>query len=383
MLELASARVPRRGLRPVRRAPAAVPGRHVRARLHEPLLRPPRGGRASPLPRRGAPRRARARRRRLGAPRRRRRRRAAGADPQRRLALAGLQALLRARRAGRRAGRRRDALRRTLVRGRTIRPVTKVAPFLRVADAEASVEWYARLGFSVDWRTHAEPHLPLFVAIENGDALIFLSEHTGDAHPDGLLYIYVDDVDAVAADFGTDRGARVLRHARDRADRSRRQPAPDRHARRRVTVRRERLPVDPLAPARQRAAAAPASRRASRSSRGPSARPCHGQRAYLFGQAPGIVEGEERLPWRGRAGQTLRRWLAARRRRALRALLLRLGDALLPGPAGVRARRPHADAARAGSLRVLARLGARAAPARSDRDRRRARAEAAARARRR
>ncbi|TMK26092.1 MAG: uracil-DNA glycosylase [Actinobacteria bacterium] len=33
------------------------------------------------------------------------------------------------------------------------------------------------------------------------------------------------------------------------------------------------------------------------------------QRAYLYGQAPGIVEGEEHLPWRGRAGQTLRRWL--------------------------------------------------------------------------
>jgi uracil-DNA glycosylase len=29
----------------------------------------------------------------------------------------------------------------------------------------------------------------------------------------------------------------------------------------------------------------------------------------MYGQAPGIVEGEERLPWRGRAGQTLRRWL--------------------------------------------------------------------------
>jgi uracil-DNA glycosylase family 4 len=37
--------------------------------------------------------------------------------------------------------------------------------------------------------------------------------------------------------------------------------------------------------------------------------PYHGQRAYLFGQAPGMIEGEERLPWRGRAGQTLRRWL--------------------------------------------------------------------------
>jgi len=29
----------------------------------------------------------------------------------------------------------------------------------------------------------------------------------------------------------------------------------------------------------------------------------------MYGQAPGIVEGEERLPWRGRAGKTLRRWL--------------------------------------------------------------------------
>jgi uracil-DNA glycosylase len=37
--------------------------------------------------------------------------------------------------------------------------------------------------------------------------------------------------------------------------------------------------------------------------------PSYGQRAYLFGQAPGIVEGEERRPWRGRAGRTLRRWL--------------------------------------------------------------------------
>jgi uracil-DNA glycosylase len=37
--------------------------------------------------------------------------------------------------------------------------------------------------------------------------------------------------------------------------------------------------------------------------------PGRGQRAYLFGQAPGVVEGEEGRPWRGRAGKTLRRWL--------------------------------------------------------------------------
>jgi uracil-DNA glycosylase len=41
----------------------------------------------------------------------------------------------------------------------------------------------------------------------------------------------------------------------------------------------------------------------------PIVQPYEGQRAYVFGQAPGIVEGQERLPWRGRAGRTLRRWL--------------------------------------------------------------------------
>jgi len=37
--------------------------------------------------------------------------------------------------------------------------------------------------------------------------------------------------------------------------------------------------------------------------------PYSGQRAYIYGQAPGFVEGFERRPWRGRAGRTLRRWL--------------------------------------------------------------------------
>ena len=41
----------------------------------------------------------------------------------------------------------------------------------------------------------------------------------------------------------------------------------------------------------------------------PVVQPFRGQRALVFGQAPGIVEGEERRPWRGRAGRTLRRWL--------------------------------------------------------------------------
>jgi uracil-DNA glycosylase len=36
--------------------------------------------------------------------------------------------------------------------------------------------------------------------------------------------------------------------------------------------------------------------------------PYTGQGAYILGQAPGSQEGEERRPWRGRAGKTLRRW---------------------------------------------------------------------------
>jgi uracil-DNA glycosylase len=41
----------------------------------------------------------------------------------------------------------------------------------------------------------------------------------------------------------------------------------------------------------------------------PIVQPFTGQRAYVFGQAPGAQEGLERLPWRGRAGRALRRWL--------------------------------------------------------------------------
>jgi uracil-DNA glycosylase len=41
----------------------------------------------------------------------------------------------------------------------------------------------------------------------------------------------------------------------------------------------------------------------------PIVQPYEGQRAYMFGQAPGVIEGQERRPWRGRAGRTLRRWL--------------------------------------------------------------------------
>jgi catechol 2,3-dioxygenase-like lactoylglutathione lyase family enzyme len=78
--------------------------------------------------------------------------------------------------------------------------VTEVVPILRVADARVSAAFYSHLGFEFDWEHQFEPGFPLFVSVraETG-ARLFLSEHRGDASPDTLVYLYVDDVDALYA----------------------------------------------------------------------------------------------------------------------------------------------------------------------------------------
>ena len=75
----------------------------------------------------------------------------------------------------------------------------EVIPILRVSSAAASVQWYARLGFKQEWEHRFSPDLPAFVEISNGNMRLFLSEHTGDARPDTLLYFRVPDVDAFVA----------------------------------------------------------------------------------------------------------------------------------------------------------------------------------------
>lgn len=81
---------------------------------------------------------------------------------------------------------------------------TDVVPVLRVADAAAAVAWYARLGFAVEFEHRFEPHLPAYVGIRRDGARVHLSEHAGDAHPFGLAYVWVDDVDAIGIEFGID-----------------------------------------------------------------------------------------------------------------------------------------------------------------------------------
>ena len=78
-------------------------------------------------------------------------------------------------------------------------------PVLRVADAEAAAEWYVRLGFSEQFRHRFEPGMPLYVGIARDGAVLHLSEHTGDANPGGLVYLYVPDAVALAVACGVNQ----------------------------------------------------------------------------------------------------------------------------------------------------------------------------------
>lgn len=75
-------------------------------------------------------------------------------------------------------------------------------PVLRVDDAARAVAWYVRLGFEKEWEHQFEPGFPWFVSIARGRMRIYLSEHTGDARPDTLIHLNVNDIDAIAAELG-------------------------------------------------------------------------------------------------------------------------------------------------------------------------------------
>jgi SAM-dependent methyltransferase len=80
----------------------------------------------------------------------------------------------------------------------------EVVPILRTTDAAAAVEWYSRLGFVKRSEHRFGPGMPAFVEITRGRAKLFLSEHTGDARPDTLVYVRLPDVEALAAELGVE-----------------------------------------------------------------------------------------------------------------------------------------------------------------------------------
>jgi len=80
---------------------------------------------------------------------------------------------------------------------------TDIIPILHVSDAQSAVDWYRRLGFDKTFAHRFEPHLPAYVGIRRDGSQIHLSEHAGDARPNTLFYVWVDDIDDIATEFAT------------------------------------------------------------------------------------------------------------------------------------------------------------------------------------
>ena len=78
----------------------------------------------------------------------------------------------------------------------------EVIPVLRVGNAATAAAWYQRLGFAQEWEHRFEPGFPAFVSVAREGGRLFLSEHTGDARPDTLIYLRLRDLEAVAEEFG-------------------------------------------------------------------------------------------------------------------------------------------------------------------------------------
>ena len=80
----------------------------------------------------------------------------------------------------------------------------EVIPFLRVADADRATTWWRRLGFEQESEHRFFEGAPIFRSLRCESSRVFISEHKGDARPDTLLYLWVDDLDPIAAEFGVE-----------------------------------------------------------------------------------------------------------------------------------------------------------------------------------
>jgi catechol 2,3-dioxygenase-like lactoylglutathione lyase family enzyme len=72
-----------------------------------------------------------------------------------------------------------------------------MAAILHVADARASVDWYAQLGFEVESEHAFGSDWPRYVRLRRGPAQLHLSEHRLDGGPVTHVYLYVENVDAI------------------------------------------------------------------------------------------------------------------------------------------------------------------------------------------
>ncbi|MGB8404692.1 MAG: glyoxalase superfamily protein [Mycobacterium sp.] len=75
-------------------------------------------------------------------------------------------------------------------------------PVLRMFDVDTMLDFYCGyLGFTKDWEHRFEPGFPLYAQVSRSSAVIHLSEHYGDGSPNTVLWIPVDDVEALHAEL--------------------------------------------------------------------------------------------------------------------------------------------------------------------------------------
>jgi len=84
----------------------------------------------------------------------------------------------------------------------------QLVPILKVSDTGRSAQWYARLGFTVEFEQRYSDQFPGYSGLRRGDVRLHLSERAGDATPDTLIFFFVEDVDPVAKEFGVETGDR-------------------------------------------------------------------------------------------------------------------------------------------------------------------------------
>ena len=77
----------------------------------------------------------------------------------------------------------------------------ELVPIFYVKDGRETAAWYARLGFVIEAEHRFAPMLPLYLFLRRGPNAIHLSEHKGDARPNTLVYLYVNNLEEIAAEF--------------------------------------------------------------------------------------------------------------------------------------------------------------------------------------
>jgi catechol 2,3-dioxygenase-like lactoylglutathione lyase family enzyme len=86
-----------------------------------------------------------------------------------------------------------------------------LAPVFRVADTNAAVAWYQRLGFVVGYEHASGPAFSrATVALSRGELQLILSSREEDGRPGGLAAMRVSDVSAIAAEFGIEINDTVI-----------------------------------------------------------------------------------------------------------------------------------------------------------------------------